>query len=162
MLDITHLNKMVRKLKVNPTFDNLSPGQIAYRSPGDPVLKRKDKYKVVFVRKPAFLKPLTFSGCWFKNCEYTDGQVDESTDLIAFFGPCLSVQHELPKRWPHQVYVMSPINYNGDLTTSGNPWQFAFNLTVTYRHDSDIWIPNSKLAFVGNTEDTVNLSKSHR
>ncbi|XP_059162578.1 alpha-(1,3)-fucosyltransferase C-like isoform X2 [Physella acuta] len=98
-------------------------------------------------------KAFNFSLCEFNNCIFNE-VVTEKNDVVAIYSILLYGGHvikEIPARWPHQMYVMmaweSPFLFHGFMEEEGSPWETAYNLSMTYRVDSDVFTPYSKLAF---------------
>ncbi|KAK0044821.1 glycoprotein 3-alpha-L-fucosyltransferase A [Biomphalaria pfeifferi] len=89
--------------------------------------------------------------CPVNACVYSLGDVSEEADVVLVHGVKLDEGLLPPKRWPGQLYVMygreSPLHYGGALVEETSSWRYAFNLTSTYRQDSDIFWPYGGLKY---------------
>ncbi|CAL1527928.1 unnamed protein product [Lymnaea stagnalis] len=110
------------------------------------------QFRVSVLRRPYWLKAFNFQQCDYSNCLFDDSQVTESTDLVIVYVGGLNDNYRPPKRWPHQRYAAavweSPHHTGASfLYDNHSVWNHAFNLTATYRTDSDIFLPYSRLRF---------------
>lgn len=96
--------------------------------------------------------PFFYNGCEVTDCYTTENKsmlsVDQF-DVIVFHGPYLHSSAFPKQRSPHQVYVYfnmeSPQNHPVEARLDG-----VFNLTMTYRLDSDIQLPYFQMADLSN------------
>ncbi|CAL1527932.1 unnamed protein product, partial [Lymnaea stagnalis] len=126
---------------LDPCF--ASPYFLCDHEPTKPITDRT--FNVAYLRRPDWQPSdvFNFSRCRFSKCVYQAENVTRDTDVVLVYGLRLSDSYPPPKRWPHQVYVFAdwepPNRINATfLTNSSSVWNHAFNLTFTYRLDSDI------------------------
>ncbi|CAL1527929.1 unnamed protein product [Lymnaea stagnalis] len=110
------------------------------------------QFRVSVLRRPSWMQAFSFHQCEYPNCLFDDSQVTEDTDLVILYVGGLNDNYRPPKRWPHERYAAavweSPHHTGASfLYDSHSVWNHAFNLTATYRTDSDIFIPYSRLRF---------------
>ncbi|CAL1544488.1 unnamed protein product [Lymnaea stagnalis] len=121
---------------------------------GDPATGRHWRVAVVGTNRWGFRKDaFDFSKCEYSNC-VLDANVTNQTELVVVYGVLHydnTDQDKLKQRWPHQLYAMmgweSPFLFYGFMEDEASKWRHGFNLTMTYRVDSDIFTPYSRLAF---------------
>ncbi|KAH9488240.1 hypothetical protein Btru_063892 [Bulinus truncatus] len=104
------------------------------------------------LRRPSWMAHLDFSNCGHSNCVYHGEGINESTHLVVVYSVGLNDDFRPPRRWPHQLYVSgtweSPVHTHASfLTNQKSIWNSAFNLTATYRVDSDLFLPYGKLLY---------------
>jgi len=132
----------------------------------DPMREKAESNKTVFnvalYNKLEYIFPLDFSKCAYRNCKYVGTKIEESTDVVVVCGMNLHPK-VVPERWPHQLYAMvgweSPINYNSAVTQANSRWAKAFNITITYRRDADVFAPYGMLKFNPTGSQGINLTE---
>ncbi|KAH9498769.1 hypothetical protein Btru_005086 [Bulinus truncatus] len=89
--------------------------------------------------------------CPANACVFDMDRVTEETDVIMAHGVKLTDGMMPSRRWPGQLYIMygreSPLHYHSDIQEDSSTWRYAFNLTSTYRIDSDIFWPYGRLDY---------------
>ncbi|KAH9498765.1 hypothetical protein Btru_005075 [Bulinus truncatus] len=89
--------------------------------------------------------------CPANACVFDMDRVTEETDVIMAHGVKLTDGMMPSRRWPGQLYVMygreSPLHYHSDILEDSSTWRYSFNLTSTYRIDSDIFWPYGRLDY---------------
>ncbi|XP_055901609.1 alpha-(1,3)-fucosyltransferase C-like [Biomphalaria glabrata] len=109
------------------------------------------KFPQVFDRKEA-LSVFDLTECLYSNCYFQDTDVSVHTSLVIIFLTNLNDNFKLEKRWPHQLYAAytyeTPYYLYPQLMQDPNSyWNSMFNLTISYRTDSDIFEAYGVLRF---------------
>ncbi|KAH9496717.1 hypothetical protein Btru_009770 [Bulinus truncatus] len=111
-------------------------------------------FGVALLRQPSWIpdSQFNFKECPYSNCVYHGAQVTRSTKLVVVNVVNLNEHYRPPHRWPHQIYMActyeSPVHTHASFQLDANSvWNLAFNLTATYRLDSDLFLPYGKLIF---------------
>ena len=87
----------------------------------------------------------------------------ETFDAIVFHGRSLNYNDIPEKRYPHQLYVFLTIEsaaYPG-IGDWAN-WAGFFNLTMTYRTDSDVFMPYGRVERIGAADHTAAVNTSRQ
>ncbi|KAK6969947.1 alpha-(1 3)-fucosyltransferase C [Biomphalaria glabrata] len=97
----------------------------------------------VFDRKDV-LSVFDLSECQYTNCYFQDTKITESTSIVIIFLTYLNDKFKIEKRWPHQLYAAytyeTPFYLYAQLMQDPKSyWNSKFNLTISYRTDSDIF-----------------------
>ncbi|KAI8779753.1 alpha-(1,3)-fucosyltransferase C [Biomphalaria glabrata] len=93
-----------------------------------------------------------FSTCVYSRCRFQDSRIDQSTHMVVMEISDIDDQYQAISRWPHQLYVATswepPPHLNSEIKLDRNYfWNSRFNLTSSYRTDSDIFVPYGMLRF---------------
>ncbi|XP_059179696.1 alpha-(1,3)-fucosyltransferase C-like [Physella acuta] len=111
-------------------------------------------YSIAVLRRPSWIpdSDFDFASCEFSNCKFVDTNVNEMTDVVLVYAVGLSDGFRPPQRWAHQIYgVMmweSPIHTHASfISDAGSVWNKAFNMTIHYRTDSDVFVPYDRLVY---------------
>ncbi|KAH9498766.1 hypothetical protein Btru_005078 [Bulinus truncatus] len=145
--------KETRHLKIG--WSSQSLGSVARK---DSYFKINEKLQtgrpvVIHVINPAMwmVSSLNYVRCPVKQCVFDMGNVTEDTDVVLVHGVCLKEESLPGRRWDGQIYVMygreSPPHFKSAVQNASSSWRYAFNLTSTYRRDSDIMWPYGGLKY---------------
>ncbi|KAH9512208.1 hypothetical protein Btru_041122 [Bulinus truncatus] len=113
-------------------------------------------FGVSLQRKPHWLDErifFNFSKCHHSKCFYQGEHINESTRMVIVEIKRLNDSFQPARRWPHQLYVAavweSPVYtlLTEYLNDTNSYWNTRFNLTASYRTDSDIFVPYGVLDF---------------
>ncbi|CAL1527934.1 unnamed protein product [Lymnaea stagnalis] len=110
-------------------------------------------FHVGLLRRPAWMpEKIDFSRCKYSNCEFHGTNINEETDFVVLYVVGIDDSYSPPKRWPHQLYgaftMESPPHTRASfLKHSPSVWNYAINVTITYRTDADIFTPYGRLRF---------------
>ncbi|BFZ13738.1 hypothetical protein BsWGS_16776 [Bradybaena similaris] len=89
-----------------------------------------------------------FKTCPYSECTFDNGNTWSTADVVLFFVGLLG-KKTTPERRAGQIWVKcyweSPAHYS--YPKPYEPWRSAFNWTLNYRTDSDIFAPNNRLAW---------------
>ncbi|CAL1527930.1 unnamed protein product [Lymnaea stagnalis] len=138
--------------KINLTSSTTGTHGTCYDSPFFTCARKKHNassanrtFHVAYLHRPNWQRAYVydFTRCRFSNCVYQGDKITQDTDVVLVYGVRLYDSFTPPKRWPHQLYAFAvwepPDRIGGTfLTNSSSVWNYAFNLTFTYRLDSDI------------------------
>ncbi|XP_059143543.1 alpha-(1,3)-fucosyltransferase C-like isoform X2 [Physella acuta] len=114
------------------------------------------KIRIAAMRMPSWVTEsdhFNFSYCPYKNCIFDGELITEKTEVVVVDVVELAFTVVMPPRWPHQLYVAtaweSPVHMFNSVTDSGqtSEWNSAFNLTMTYRVDADMFSPYGHLLY---------------
>jgi len=152
------------------TVSNLAPGQTVFRVNettkrfyDNNMLAGNKTFRVAWMYRPKWvgLKDFNFQGCDFHNCKLSR-EVDEDVDLVVVYAVNIPTKVAPPRhRSPLQLYGMfgieSPVHF-GQILNNPSTWTTAFNITLHYSLDSDIWAPYSKLEYHAPTDRGHNIT----
>lgn len=101
-------------------------------------------------------RPYVVAGCGNTNCQTSKSREEEleSFDAIVFHQRALDKDDLPQKRYPHQYYVflsLEPASYPGD--NIYREWNSFFNISMTFRSDSDIFMPYGRISDKTNREE---------
>lgn len=113
---------------------------------------RNGVFKIADVRRADWQTPMTFNQCRYNNCVSVGNQVTPDTDVVHVYGVGLTQAFPRPVRHPNQMWMYSvwesPHHTHADfLGNEGSPWNNVFDITMSYRVDSDVFVPYGFLAF---------------
>ncbi|KAI8779754.1 alpha-(1,3)-fucosyltransferase C, partial [Biomphalaria glabrata] len=112
-------------------------------------------FNVALLRRPYWMDAaefFNFSNCVYSGCNFQDDHIDESTHMVVIQLQHMRDNFTVLRRWPHQLYVATswepPSHLRAQFVEDRNSfWNSQFNLTATYRTDSDLFIPYGMLQF---------------
>ncbi|CAL1527931.1 unnamed protein product [Lymnaea stagnalis] len=135
-----------------------SPVETCFRSPyflcdqDQPKTAPNRTFKIGYYGRPHWqrISVFNFSRCRFSNCVYQGDKVTPDTDVVLVYAVGLRDHFKPPKLLPHQMYAITdwepPDRVSATfLNNASSVWNHVFNLTITYRVDSDIPVPYSRL-----------------
>lgn len=101
------------------------------------------KISVHMINMPAWLIwEVSEPRCRRNLCQFDADDVTNNTDVVLVNGIRL-VDSLLPaRRWSHQLYIMygreATVHFQSSLLNDNSTWRHSFNLTATYRQESDL------------------------
>uniref|UniRef100_A0A2C9KWR5 Fucosyltransferase N-terminal domain-containing protein n=1 Tax=Biomphalaria glabrata TaxID=6526 RepID=A0A2C9KWR5_BIOGL len=113
-----------------------------------------ETFGVVLLRRPGWMdiSRFDFSKCQYSKCVFQGDTIDNTTRLIIIYTVGLNDNFKLSQRWPGQIYAAAtwespPHTHASFLSDKNSHWNFVFNVTATYRTDSEIFVPYARLIF---------------
>ncbi|XP_059139277.1 alpha-(1,3)-fucosyltransferase C-like [Physella acuta] len=115
-------------------------------------IKSNKTFRVAVLERPLWQleEDFDFSVCEYSNCVFSGDKVTHETDVIVVYSQKLTENYKLPSARPDALYVMElwepPVRTSSTyMRNSSSKWNHIFNLTMTYRVDSDIFVPYGQL-----------------
>ncbi|RUS74176.1 hypothetical protein EGW08_018065, partial [Elysia chlorotica] len=113
---------------------------------------RRRPWKIADIRRAKWQPDMNFANCRYSNCVNVGSHVTPDTDVVHVMGVGLNSGFPRPPRSSNQLWMFSawesPHHTHADfLDSEKSPWNGVFNLSMSYRVDSDIFAPYGLLAF---------------